>query len=149
MTNVYSGTFEVYRSGRLIDVIHNRITDTMLFHLGNIVKGDVPPNLKIKYLALGTGSGDVGDDITELVNETFRTQYTEAPKTMQFGVVQTKFVILAEEAVGEIKEIGIFAGDEATSTPGSGILISRVPWEYTKTGSDELTIVRTDRIRRG
>jgi hypothetical protein len=149
MTNVYSGVFEVYSGEKLIDVIHNRITDTMLYHLGSVLVGSSPPNLKIKYLALGSGTGPVSDDITSLVNETFRTQYTEAPRIMQFGVVQTKFVILADEAVGEIKEIGIFAGDAATSTPGSGILISRVPWEYTKTGSDELTIVRTDRIRRG
>ena len=45
-----------------------------------------------------------------------------------------------------IQEIGIFAGSSATATKDSGILVSRILWAYSKTGSEELNFTRSDRL---
>lgn len=147
MTNAYEGIFKIYKNGVLIDVVKNKVTDDYLNHLALLLTGVPPPNLQIKYLAVGNGVSTSGNP-KSLDNEVFRTQYTTAPAIIGVGEVRTEFVILAEEAVGQITEIGIFAGDNATTARNSGILISRIAWNYTKTGSDEFTIIRTDRIRR-
>ena len=144
----YKGSFEIYRNGSLLEVIKNRVTDDYLDYLIKVLTGTIPPNLKIKYLAVGTGATDPGNNPTRLTNEIFRTQYTSAPVYQMVGTVRTEFVILAEEAIGTIRELGIFAGTGATGSPNSGILIAWIPWIYAKTGSDELVIVRNDTIRR-
>lgn len=148
MISAYQGVFEIYRNGVLIDAIHNKVTDNYLDYLIKTLLGIPPPGMKIKYLALGSQGGDLGDNPVKLGDEIFRTQYTAEPEMTSTGAVRTEFVVLAAEAIGEIKEIGIFAGDAATTAFNSGILISRIPWTYTKTGSDEITIIRNDSIRR-
>ncbi|MDR2531455.1 MAG: hypothetical protein LBC82_01250 [Oscillospiraceae bacterium] len=143
----HEGVFEIYKNNILIKTIKNRVTDDYINHMALLLTGETAPNLLIKYLAVGNGTITDSNPVT-LANETFRTQYTAAPVAIAVGEVRTEFVILADEAVGEITEIGIFAGDGATIAPNSGILISRIAWNYTKTGSDEHTIIRIDRIRR-
>jgi hypothetical protein len=64
------------------------------------------------------------------------------------GRIETTFTILDNEAVGIIREIGIFGGAAATSTPNSGTLIARVLWNKTKSSSEEITIKRIDRVVR-
>ena len=141
----YEGKFEIYKNGVLIDTIYNRVTDQLLNNLVKNLTGETTDSMDIKYLALGN-STTVYDN--KLGNEVFRTFYSVAPTRTGVGEVKTEFVVLPTEAVGNIQEIGIFGGN-ATNTKDSGFLISRVPWNYEKTGSDEFTIIRTDKIRRG
>lgn len=144
--NNYIGKYEIYRNGVLIDTILNKVTDQFLNNLISYLTSEEHVSMDIKYLAVGDGAEELDD---RLGNETFRVQYSVAPaRTENVGEVKTEFIILANEAIGKIKEIGIFGGD-ATSEKDSGFMISRIPWEYEKTGSDEFVIIRTDIIRRG
>ena len=146
-TTKYEGKYEIYKNGKLIDIIHNKVTNQFLNYMISLLTTTSPTNMKIKYLAVGNGSTEYDE---KLGNETFRVQCSTAPaRTENTGEVRTEFILLPEEAVGTITEIGIFGGNSATSTKDSGIMISRIPWNYEKTGSDEFIIVRTDIIRRG
>jgi hypothetical protein len=147
MNNIYTGIFEITNSYGQKHIIENRVTDTYLNSLVYPICGITAPNIKIAYIAFGTSNADLGNDPTQLGAEYFRTPCTIEPHVVDAGIVETEFVVLENEAIGEIKEMGIFGGD-ATSTAGTGILISRVLWEYTKTGTDKLTITRRDGIRR-
>lgn len=144
--NNYIGKYEIYKNGVLIDTVFNKVTDQFLNNLISYITNGEHVPMDIKYLAVGDGTNELDN---KLGNETFRVQYSIAPsRTENIGEVKTEFIILASEAIGTIKEIGIFGGD-ATSVKDSGFMISRIPWEYEKTGSDEFVIARTDIIRRG
>lgn len=141
----YIGKYEIYKNGKLIDTIHNKVTDQFLNNIVKMLTGETVSSMDIKYLALGNGTTEYDN---KLGNEFARVQYSEAPIRIGTGEVKTEFVLLPSEAVGTIMEIGIFGGT-ATGEKDSGFMISRVPWNYEKTGSDEFMIVRTDYIRRG
>lgn len=98
----------------------------------------------IGYLALGTGETAPANGDTALGNEIYRTAVTGF--SAAGATCSSVFTVLAAEAVGTIKEIGIYAG--GTSAAGSGTLISRALWNYTKTADEELYITRTDTIGR-
>jgi len=142
----YEGKYEIYKNGVLIDTIYNKVTNQFLNNLILALTSISPQAMNIKYLAVGNGSTEYDN---KLGNEFFRVQYSTAPaRTENVGEVKTEFILLPNEAIGNITEIGIFGGN-ATSTKDSGFMISRIPWNYEKTGSDEFIIVRTDLIRRG
>lgn len=140
----YSGRYEIRKNGKLIAVIENHVTDAFLNALANQLTGN-GVDLKIKYLAVGDGS-TVYDN--KLGNEICRVPATSVPTLTNTGEITTEFIILPSEAIGTITEIGIFCGDDATTEADSGIMISRIPWEYEKTGSDEFIITRVDTIGR-
>lgn len=142
----YEGKYEIYKNGKLIDTLYNKVTNKFLNNLILALTTTSMEAMNIKYLAVGNGSTEYDN---KLGNEFFRVQYSAAPvRTENVGEVKTEFIILPSEAIGNITEIGIFGGN-ATSTKDSGFMISRIPWTYEKTGSDEFIIVRTDTIRRG
>jgi hypothetical protein len=141
------GIFKIYVNGKLEKTIKNRVMNTVLETQVDVLQG-VSPDLEIKYLALGTSDTPVTNSDTALGNEIFRTQYVDRTKPY-FNESRHKFIILDNEAVDQIEEIGIFGGSGATSTPNSGTLISRVLWSRDKTGSEEITIIRIDKVERG
>lgn len=146
------GIFEIVthnlKSGKIKqEEIHNRIMNASLNTLAGVLAGTVP-DLEIKYLALGTDNTPITDLDTQLGAEIFRTQPTIDPALVSTGRIETTFTILDNEAVGAIKEIGIFGGSTATSTPNSGTLIARVLWDKTKSSSEEITIKRIDKVVR-
>lgn len=142
----YEGKYEIYKNSKLIDTIYNKVTNQFLNNLILNLTSTSPTAMNIKYLALGNGDTEYDN---KLGNEIFRVQYSTAPtRTENVGEVKTEFILLPSEAIGQITEIGIFGGN-ATNVKDSGFMISRIPWNYEKTGSDEFIIVRTDAIRRG
>jgi hypothetical protein len=151
MTNNYLGYYQikVVKDGKVVsdEVVKNRIMDTVLSQLIGAMKASAP-DLEIKYLALGDSSTAVTDTDTQLGNEVFRTAYTTRTDGVT-GELKHNFVVLDNEAVGTINEIGIFGGSTATSTANSGTLISRILWSRTKTPSEEIQFIRTDKIARG
>lgn len=151
MTSNYLGYYQikVIRDGKVIsdDVVKNRIMDTVLTQLIASMKG-VSPDLEIEYLALGDSDTPVTDSDTQLGNEIFRTAYATRTDGIT-GELKHNFVVLDNEAVGTIKEIGIFGGSTATATANSGTLISRILWSRVKTSSEEIQFIRTDKIARG
>ncbi len=129
-----------------IEVIDNKVMDAGLTGLIKALSGD--SNIQIKYLALGTSDTPITTADTKLGNETFRTLLSGQELT-RAGEIATDFTVLDTEAVGTIKEMGIFGGSTATSAPNSGVLISRILWYRQKTNSEEISIRRVDRIVRG
>lgn len=129
-------------------LIKNRITNAALNQLAEVLMG-IAPDMQIKWLALGTGSTPPSDSDTQLVSEIFRAQPVSNPARTGTGQVECEFVVLDSEAVGHIREVGIFGGSSATDQPNSGVLISRILWNKEKTSSEEITVKRLDRVVRG
>ena len=140
------GNFKIYVNGKLDADINNRLMNTVLDKIVNCYLGTAP-DLQIKYLALGTGNTAITNTDTTLDTEIFRTPVTTQSNTGT-GVVQTEFIVLDSEAVGNLEEVAIFGGASATAAADSGILLSRILWSKVKTNSEELNIVRTETISR-
>lgn len=135
-----SGVVEVEANGVLVARFANLITDVYLDELAKSVRG-VEVNLQTLQVALGDDATSPTAGDTALGNERFRKQVT-AQSDQGTGKSQTELVVNSGEANFGIKEIGFFAGD-ATSTAGSGLLVSRVLYDRTKTSDESLTIRRT------
>ena len=150
--NKYAGYFEIVtrdkNSGTIrSEIIPNRIMDAALNAMADILDG-VAPDIEIKYLAVGTGNTPVTDTDATLDTEIFRTQPTVDPARVSTGVIETTFMLLDSEAVGDLKEIGIFAGAAASATVDTGTLIARVLWTKTKSSAEEISIKRIDKVGR-
>ena len=144
------GQFDIlitYKDGtQYKEIIKNRITNQAINAFRDILNGETT-DLEIKYLALGSSDKSIDDDDTTLDNEQFRVEFVSTVKP-QTGQLQKTAIVLDDEAVFHIKEIGIFAGD-ATETTDSGFMISRVLWDRDKTELESIQFVRTDTIQRG
>lgn len=136
-------------TGRVTEeIINNRVMNAVLNDFADSLTGSAV-DLQIKYLALGTGNTAITDSDLVLDTEIFRTAPTSGPTLTGTGEVTTEFYVLDSEAIGQIEEIGIFAGSTATVSADSGILLSRILWSRNKTSSEEITFKRIDRIIRG
>lgn len=142
-----SGGYDIFINGKYSETVKNRLMDTVLTKMIGIYKGDAP-DLEIFYLALGTGSTAVTDTDTTLDTEIFRTPIV-TQTDVATGEILTEFIVLDSEAVGNLEEIGIFAGSTATASVDTGTLISRILWTKVKSASEEITFRRTDKIVRG
>ena len=130
------------------EVVKNRLTNLAINAEIDILTG-IAPNLEIKYIAIGTGTTPIDNAQTQLANEVFRVIPSSPPTRPANGEITTEFIILETEAQVEIKEIGIFCGTGATATPNSGIMLSRVLWEFDKRSNIELSVTRIDKVVRG
>jgi hypothetical protein len=145
LINGWEGYFDITINGQT-ERIKNRVMNAAINQLADVFTG-ASPNLEIKWLAVGTSSTAVTDADTQLGNEIFRTQATVSPTRVATGQIETEFTILESEAIGTLREIGVFGGN-ATSAKDSGTLISRIIWNKEKTVNEEMTIKRIDVIRR-
>lgn len=127
--------------------IPNRIMNAGLNMIRDALDGNVS-DLELKYLALGTGDTAVDDTQTTLVTEGFRTTFV-SQETTGTGILKSTALVLDDEAVFHIKELGIFAGSTATSTADTGIMISRILYDRDKTNLESIQFVRQDTIQRG
>lgn len=130
------------------ETLKNRLMDAAINAEIDILRG-ISSDLEIKYIAIGTGITPIANDQTQLANEVFRTIPSNPPTQTASGEITTDFVILETEAQVEIKEIGIFCGSTATSSANTGIMLSRVLWNFDKRSNIELSITRVDRLARG
>lgn len=128
------------------ETINNRIMDVALSELIGTLN-NVAPDLELKFLALGISNIPITDNQTQLGNEIFRTQYATR-ETTNNSELTSSFSVLDTEAVGQIEEIGIFAGATATSTVNTGTMISRILWSKNKTSQEEIQFTRIDRMVR-
>lgn len=129
------------------EIVKNKVMDNVLNKLIGVLQGTAP-DLQTKYLALGTSDTAVTTSDTKLGAEIFRTAVVSQSAT-NTGEITTEFVILDNEAVGTIEEIGIFGGDNATTEADSGTLISRILWHKEKTNAEEISVKRVDKVGRG
>ena len=128
--------------------IKNRVMDTALNQLAETLLGNAT-DLEIKYLALGTDDTPITDADTQLGAEIFRTPPSVASVRTAVGQIETEFIVLDNEAVATIEEIGIFVGSTAGAGADTGTLLSRILWKKIKTDSEEITFKRIDKIVRG
>ena len=152
MTNIYGHMgiwkIETYRNKKLIktEEIRNRIMNAALDELLKPLQG-LATDIEVKYIALGTGDTPITNTQTQLQTEIFRTTATTTEKT-NVGELTNVFFVLDSEAVGHIKEIGLFGGTGATSAANSGLLISRILWDKVKVLGEEIRFTRIDKITR-
>jgi len=126
--------------------LNNRITNAGLNMLRDGLKGDVT-DLELKYLALGTDGTAVNDADTQLGLEGFRTTFIKK-ESPGIGILKSTALVLDNEAVFNVKELGIFAGATATPTADTGIMISRILYDRDKTNLESIQFVRSDTIDR-
>ena len=127
--------------------LKNRLTNAALNMMRDGLLGTAT-DFEIKYLALGTSGTPLNDNDTQLGNEQFRTPFVNqiTPNT---GVLQSTAIVLDNEAVFHVREIGVFATSAATEDPNTGVMISRVLWSRDKTNLESIQFLRTDTIGRG
>ena len=122
----------------------NMITNNFIGELARITTLTSGYDLGFRYMALGKDGGEIlplNGNNTRLGQEIFRKQFTTVERTAT--TVTRTVIINSDEANDHIKEIGIFAGSAATATANSGIMVSRVLFDYDK---DELESIRITRI---
>jgi hypothetical protein len=135
--------------GNLIDTteFHNQITNVGLNFIADSLRKSTQTN-DIKYLAWG--SSDLATATTDIIlaYETGRKLITTATSS-NVGVCYNVCYIAPTEAIGQIDELGWFAGEAATPTSDTGILISRTTYSHTKTALESITITRVDTFTTG
>jgi hypothetical protein len=94
-------------------------------------------NPEVGYIALGDGAAG-GSGSTTLTNERFRKKTTSFA-VGSTGVITAQIYIEPTEAVGvTFSEIGVFIGDDASSTANSGTLLALGAYSptHTKTSTE-------------
>ena len=132
--------------------ILNRICKTEVIYVDNIVPTvgreniannmtDATPtsSLLVNKFAVGTGTNTPANADTTLQTETYRNDIASRTNASNVAYV-TGFLNATEYPVTSvtIREAGIFAG--GTGTANSGVLMSRVAINITKTNTETLTI---------
>ncbi len=128
--------------GREIYVVRNTLTLAWFNAVVDAMKGDVT-DLKIKYIAVGTGETAPTEDDTQLEAEVFRKAVTSQLSPGD-GVLQTLVYLAPNDANAAIREVGWFAGATATAAANSGILVGRLLWSHDKDASESIQTTRTD-----
>jgi hypothetical protein len=130
------------------DIVYNRILDQALEEMARgILEGNC--DLEIKYLSVGTATATIYNTTTNMGSETFRTYKALDSTVTAVGEVKNVFYILNNEAEFYIREIGVWAGSTATTTVGTGKLLSYISWIYDKaTKDEEIQIIRYDSFNR-
>lgn len=134
--NVETGERKVFEADNMI----MQAFYTLLFSFLNFdnlsLTGD---EFTITHLALGTGTTAVTASDTALDTEIDRFAVTT--KRTGTSSIESKFIVPPASAVGDIKEMGIFA--DGTSSAGSGTLLSRLLINKQKTAVLQWTIIYT------
>lgn len=128
------------------DVVRNLIVDGALDAVADHLRGVTTTDLQIGYVAVGSNATAPANGDTQLVTETFRKQVTKQTDDGT-GRTRTELFISKAEAVGQIEEVGFFAG-AATAVANSGLLVARILYSHDKTASETLTLIRTDILGR-
>src|SRR5579863_6489657 len=94
----------------------------------------------IKYVAIGTSSTAPAVTDHTLGAEVFRKAVTSYANGAAVGELLVTGFLAAGDAVGvNIQEVALFAGNSATATPNTGVLVGRGLYSHTK-GSETINI---------
>lgn len=103
-------------------------------------------DLNIKYFGFGTSNTPATSSQTSLVNERCRKQVTKKIFESGTNFVESIVSLASTDANFNIREIGVFAGANATSTLNSGIMISRIVVDIDKNENKIINIIRRDSV---
>ena len=136
-------TKEIIRLDNMLMYINQRIHISLL--AGTFQSEGFSINdLDIKYFAFGDSSAPASAFQTSLGNELFRKQITS--KQIGASFVRSIVSLTSNEANFNIREIGVFAGANATMEAGSGIMISRAVVNIQKFENKIVNITRDDYV---
>lgn len=151
----HSGWMGEYRvtvirpSGSQTIELKNHITNAGL----NLIRDGwlgIVKDLQLKYLAFGDSDKPVQDDQTKLDNERFRIAFAnQVPEFI--GKTKSLVFLPDDQALFHIREIGVFAGRNANGDVDSGVMISRMLFDFDKSNPNEpasLKFERFDTLRR-
>ena len=134
-------TFKNEKTGKIrVYEYDNLVVNTGLYAIAARLAGtDIPANTKgvITYCAVGTGTDAAAAGDTDLQTELDRKQI--AVRSSLLGVATFRTYFNTGEAIGTLKEIGLF-GDDATITADSGTLFCRAAIDKEKTSANSLTV---------
>lgn len=138
-------TIEVRVNGELRETIEldNQLTEAYRQSILNQLAGQTAIDLEIKYLAVGTDNTPATAQDTTLGAELFRSVPTA--RTVVGTYMQTYWVLTNEQGNGSLREIGVFAGD-ATASPNTGTMLSRIVISLEKNDTMEVTFIRKDYV---
>ena len=95
-------------------------------------------NSLIRYFAVGTGSTAPSVNDTQLVSEVMRKPITSFVDGSNNAEILVNCYLASSDVVGlNITEIGLFGGNAATSTAGSGVLVARGLYTLTNKNSQQ------------
>ncbi|HYD35562.1 MAG TPA: hypothetical protein VD999_05820 [Vitreimonas sp.] len=130
LENVVTGKKQVFKQ-------HNVITSLAKTSIAMALRGDTSNNRgTITYCAVGTNTVAPTAADTQLGAELFRKQVSVRSNSANEAVFQTFFT--TSEANGTLREAGLF-GYDASATPNSGTLFSKIAINRVKTSNDTLT----------
>lgn len=130
LENVITGQREVHYYRNVIPVVGRTM-------IANNLTSPVPSNtMLITHAALGSSTTAPIESQTILVSETYRNQIVS--RTNSSNVAYASAFFNQTETTGTYREAAIFSN--ATSTPNSGVMMSRVSINVTKTNVQKLTI---------
>jgi hypothetical protein len=116
------------------------ITNAGLDLVRDALNGVAGINLKITYIALGTGTQGTPATATQLAAEVFRKQITSYANGAAHGEGIINGYISPQDSVGTvISEVGYFAG-AATGTANSGTLVAYSPYSHTHTNAESIQL---------
>ena len=136
-----------YKDGKCIYKQTVKNTLTTLYQnavLSNLKPDGTLADMRIKFFFFFFNDTAAQQTDTSLYNETYRQSVTTG--SINNNRLMTVLILPEGVATGAIKEIGVFIGDTATSTPNSGVLMSRVTVDITKSENETLQLVRLDYI---
>ena len=124
------GTSEIFEYDNICPTVGRSLIAT------HLTSGSPTPALLINYVGLGTNVAVPANADTQLGTETYRN--ATASYTSANNIAYITGFFNATECNGTYKEAGMFSG--ATGVANSGVLISHVAINITKTITDTLTI---------
>lgn len=135
---MYRFTLEDVNTGKkTIQYYHNIIPNSGLSNFANNMTSASPTySLLVNYAALGSGTSTPAAGDTTLQTEVYRNAI--ASKTNSTVTAYCTAFFNQTETTGTYREAGIFSN--ATGTVNSGVLMSRVSINVTKTNTQKLTI---------
>ena len=132
LEDIYTGEKDVTEYKNLIPTVGREAICRRLVFESAIIQEGV-----ITYGAVGTGTDVPVNGDTQLQTELARKQVSS--RNFSANVITVRTFFTASEAVGALKEFGLF-GEDATGAADSGTLFQRVNIDKTKTASKTLTI---------
>lgn len=138
MIGVYRFTLEdVYTGEKTVQYYTNLVPTVGRTMIANNLTDPTPDNtMLVNYAALGSSTTAPANSDTQLTTETYRNAV--ASKTNVSNVAYVTAFYSQTECSGTFREAGIFCN--ATGTANSGILLSHVAINVTKSTSQKLTI---------
>ena len=138
MLGLYRFTLEDVITGeKIVKYYHNVVPTVGRTMIANNLTSPTPTNtMLINYAALGSNVAVPAIGDTQLGTETYRNVI--ASRTNLNNVAYATAFFNQTEVTGTFKEAGIFSN--ASATANSGVLVSHVAIDITKTNTQKLTI---------